>query len=336
MSDQITVAIDAMGGDNAPSAPVEGAVLAAQNGQTRILLVGDQELLETELEKYDTKELPISIIGSEVKLDDSEAPALALRQKPRASIVVATGLVKAGAADAVISMGSTGGTMAAAVVILGIIKGIERPAIGGPIVGAAPHQTILDLGSNIDCKPSQLLGFGVLGSVFGNVLLKIDNPKIGILSVGSEQSKGNALTKEASALFSKSGLNFIGNVEGNDLVKGTADVVVCDGFVGNVLLKLVEGIGTELGLQLQSALSGKMPPEVVEGILHELYSKNNVVDSRGGGPVFGVNGISIVGHGSASPTTFERAVDLAKMCVETRLIEEMNEQVPRVMALASE
>ena len=335
MSDQITIAIDAMGGDHAPSAPVEGAVLAARNTQTRILLVGDQGPVEAELEKHDTEGLPISVIGSEGKIEDFEAPALALRQKPRSSVLVATALVKAGTADAVISMGSTGGTMAAAAVVLGTIKGIERPAIGGPIVGSAPNQTIVDLGSNIDCKPSQLLSFGILGSVFSKVLLKIDDPRIGVLSVGSEQSKGNSLTKEASSLFSKSGLNFIGNVEGNDLVKGTADVVVCDGFVGNVLLKLVEGIGTELGIQLQSALSNKMPLEDIREIVQELHSKNNVVDSRGGGPVFGVDGVSIVGHGSASPGTFERAASLAKMCVETRLIEEMNEQVPKIMALAS-
>ena len=336
MPDQITIAIDAMGGDHAPSAPVEGAVLAARNTQTRILLVGDQGPVEAELEKHDTEGLPISVIGSEGKIEDFEAPALALRQKPRSSVLVATGLVKAGTADAVISMGSTGGTMAAAVVILGTIKGIERPAIGGPIVGSAPNQTIVDLGSNIDCKPSQLLSFGILGSVFSKVLLKIADPRIGVLSVGSEQNKGNSLTKEASSLFSKSGLNFIGNVEGNDLVKGTADVVVCDGFVGNVLLKLVEGIGTELGIQLQSALSNKMPLEDIREIVQELHSKNNVVDSRGGGPVFGVNGVSIVGHGSATPDTFERAASLAKMCVETRLIEEMNEQVPKIMALASD
>ena len=336
MSDQITIAIDAMGGDHAPSVPVEGAVLAARNTQTKILLVGDQGPVETELEKHDTEGLPISVIGSEGKIEDSEAPALALRQKPRSSVLVATGLVKAGIADAIISMGSTGGTMAAAVVLLGTIKGIERPAIGGPIVGSAPNQTIVDLGSNIDCKPSQLLGFGILGSVFSKVLLKINDPKIGVLSVGSEQNKGNSLTKEASTLFSKSGLNFIGNVEGNDLAKGTADVVVCDGFVGNVLLKLVEGIGTELGLQLQSALLNKMPLEDIRGIVQELHSKNNVVDSRGGGPVFGVDGVSIVGHGSASPGTFERAVRLAKMCVETKLIEETNEQVPRIMELIAD
>lgn len=224
--------------------------------------------------------------------------------------------------------------MAAAVVVLGTIKGIERPAIGGPIIGSAPHQTILDLGSNIDCKPSQILGFSVLGSVFSKSLLKIENPRVAILSIGSEEGKGNALTKESSVLLQQSGLNFVGNVEGHDLVTGKADVVVCDGFIGNVILKLVEGLGKGLEAQLQSTLSGKVPQNVLEALIQELYRNNNVVDSRGGGPVFGVNGVSIIGHGSATAGTIEKAVGMARMCVETKLIEEMNRQVPQVMAKA--
>lgn len=224
--------------------------------------------------------------------------------------------------------------MAAAVVVLGTIKGIERPAIGGPIIGSAPHQTILDLGSNIDCKPSQILGFSVLGSVFSKSLLKIENPRVAILSIGSEEGKGNALTKESSVLLQQSGLNFVGNVEGHDLVTGKADVVVCDGFIGNVILKLVEGLGKGLEAKLQSTLSGKVPQNVLEALIQELYRNNNVVDSRGGGPVFGVNGVSIIGHGSATAGTIEKAVGMARMCVETKLIEEMNRQVPQVMAKA--
>ena len=222
--------------------------------------------------------------------------------------------------------------MAAAVVILGTIDGIDRPAIGGPIVGSAPKQTILDLGSNIDCRASQLLGFGVLGSVFNKLLLDVENPRIGVLSVGSEDGKGNALSKETSDLFKKSGLNFIGNIEGNDLVTGKADVVVCDGFVGNILLKLVEGLGQGLAKSLEGFLKGKIPSDQIVALIQRLYKENNVVDSRGGGPIFGVNGVSIIGHGSSSSETIERAVSLAKMCVETKLIQEMNNQVPLVMA----
>ena len=334
MSDNFRVAIDALGGDDAPAAPVEGAVLAARNDGAEVLLVGNSNIVEAELNKHDIKGLPISVISSEGKIEDNEAPALALRQKPKASILVATTLVKKGLADALISMGSTGGTMAAAVVVLGTIKGIERPAIGGPIIGSAPHQTILDLGSNIDCKPSQILGFSVLGSVFSKSLLKIENPRVAILSIGSEEGKGNALTKESSVLLQQSGLNFVGNVEGHDLVTGKADVVVCDGFIGNVILKLVEGLGKGLEAQLQSTLSGKVPQNVLEALIQEHYRNNNVVDSRGGGPVFGVNGVSIIGHGSATAGTIEKAVGMARMCVETKLIEEMNRQVPQVMAKA--
>ena len=329
----ITVAIDAMGGDNSPEVTVAGAILATRQTKFNVLLVGDKVSLEKELSKHDTENLSIKIIPSEGKIEDFEAPALGLRQKPKASIVVATSLVKKGKADAVVSMGSTGATMAAAVVLLGTIDGIDRPAIGGPIVGSAPNQVILDLGSNLDCKPQQLVGFGVLGSVFSQDLLKIPNPKIGLLSVGSEEGKGNSQIKEATELFRKSGLNFIGNIEGNDLVTGKADIVVCDGFVGNVVLKLVEGLSIGLANQLQTALTNSsMPPEVISGLIQKLISDNNVVDARGGGPIFGVNGVSIIGHGSANADTVHRAIEMAAMCVSSKLIEGMNKQVPDVMA----
>ena len=329
----ITVAIDAMGGDNSPEVTVAGAILSTRQNKFNVLLVGDKASLEKELSKHDTENLSIKIIPSEGKIEDSEAPALGLRQKPKASIVVATSLVKKGEADAVVSMGSTGATMAAAVVLLGTIDGIDRPAIGGPIVGSAPNQVILDLGSNLDCKPQQLVGFGVLGSVFSQDLLKIPNPKIGLLSVGSEEGKGNSQIKEATELFKKSGLNFIGNIEGNDLVTGKADIVVCDGFVGNVVLKLVEGLSIGLANQLQTALTNSsMPTEVISGLIQKLISDNNVVDARGGGPIFGVNGVSIIGHGSASADTVHRAIEMAAMCVSSKLIEGMNKQVPDVMA----
>ncbi len=331
-NDEFRVAIDVMGGDHAPEVPVKGAILAARNIGAKVFVVGDPDQVAPELEKYETSDLDLTLIPSEGYIKDAEAPATALRQKPKASILVATELVKRDMADAVVSMGSTGGSMAAAVVILGTIDGIDRPAIGGPIVGSAPKQTILDLGSNIDCRASQLLGFGVLGSVFNKLLLDVENPRIGVLSVGSEDGKGNALSKETSDLFKKSGLNFIGNIEGNDLVTGKADVVVCDGFVGNILLKLVEGLGQGLAKNLEGFLKGKIPSDQIVALIQRLYKENNVVDSRGGGPIFGVNGVSIIGHGSSSSETIERAVSLAKMCVETRLIQEMNNQVPLVMA----
>ena len=331
-SDEFRVAIDVMGGDHAPEVPVKGAILAARNIGAKVFVVGDPDQVAPELEKYETSDLDLTLIPSDGYIKDAEAPATALRQKPKASILVATELVKRDMADAVVSMGSTGGSMAAAVVILGTIDGIDRPAIGGPIVGSAPKQTILDLGSNIDCRASQLLGFGVLGSVFNKLLLDVENPRIGVLSVGSEDGKGNALSKETSDLFKKSGLNFIGNIEGNDLVTGKADVVVCDGFVGNILLKLVEGLGQGLAKNLEGFLKDKIPSDQIAALIQRLYEENNVVDSRGGGPIFGVNGVSIIGHGSSSSETIERAVSLAKMCVETRLIQEMNNQVPLVMA----
>jgi glycerol-3-phosphate acyltransferase PlsX len=332
LSKKPIIAIDAMGGGNAPQAPINGAVKAASNGQADILLVGNPNDIKNELEQYDIENLPITIIPSEGKIEDNESPAIALRHKPQSSISVATNLVKSGDADGVISMGSSGATMAAAVIILGTVDGIDRPAIGGPIISSAPNQIIIDLGSNIDTKPNTLVGFGVLGSIFSQSLLGITSPKIGLLSIGSEEGKGNTQVKEAANLFNKSGLNFIGNVEGNDLITGKADIVVCDGFIGNIILKLVEGLGKSYISQLKSMLEKHIPQKQLEIILETLYSQNNITNARGGGPILGVNGISIIGHGNASANTFESAVNLCIMCLDTHLVKTMNTKIPQIMA----
>ena len=213
----IRVAVDAMGGDYAPTEIVAGAVQAASEGDVQVMLVGDLDKVQAELAKYDTKKLPISTIPSEGVIAEGEPPALALRQKSKASILVATGMVKQGHADACVSMGSTGAAMAAAAVVLGVIEGIERPALGGPIIGMAPRTIIIDLGTNVDCRPAQLLSFAVIGDVFARQLWGVESPRVGILSVGAEAGKGNRQVRETSELLTKSGLNFIGNVEASDL-----------------------------------------------------------------------------------------------------------------------
>ena len=196
-------------------------------------------------------------------------------------------------------------------VILRPVKGVDRPAIAIQLPTSKGISILLDAGANVDCKTNQLFQFGIMGHVFAEYILEKENPSVGLLSIGEEDGKGNEIVKETFQMLKNSHINFIGNLEGKEVYRGNADVVVCDGFVGNVLLKLVEGIGTELGLQLQAALSDKMPPEDLKKLVQELHSKNNVVDSRGGGPVFGVNGVSIVGHGSASPGSFDRSVSLS-------------------------
>ena len=332
----VRVAVDAMGGDHAPAELVAGAVEAARHDGVQIMLVGDPEKVEAELARLDAKDLPIRTIPSEGVIVEGEAPALALRQKPRASVLVATGMVKEGHADACVSMGSTGAAMAAAVVILGVIKGIERPALGGPIVGLAPNTIILDVGTNVDCRPSQLLGFGVIGDVFARQMWGIDKPRVALLSVGAEAGKGNRQVKEATELLEKSGLNFIGNIEAGDIPHSRAEVVVCDGFVGNIVMKLTEGIGTALVEHLRSNLSDSISAEALDRITKEVFEINNTAETRGGGPLFGVNGVSIVGHGAARAEAIRRAIGMAKMMVESGFITRLNEDLAKAQSKVCE
>ena len=256
-----------MGGDNAPAELVAGAVEAVAEFDVDVRLVGDEDVLREELARYDVDGLPIRIVPSEGYVREGESPAIALRQNPRASVIVATGLVKFGLADACVSMGSTGATMAAAAFVLGMPEGIDRPAIGGPVLGLAPRTAIIDLGANVDSRPAQLLTFGAIGDVFARKFWGIENPRVALLSVGSEAGKGNNQVKETTELLEKSGLNFIGNIEPNELPFGRAEVVVCDGFVGNVVMKLTEGLGLALADHLRGALRDSLPAEELERVV---------------------------------------------------------------------
>ena len=326
----VRIAVDAMGGDNAPGEVVAGAVAAARQGGVQILLVGDPDQVQAELAKHDTANLPIMPVPSEGVIVEGEAPALALRQKPRASIIVATGLVKQGKAHAAVSMGSTGGTMAAAAVILGLSEGVDRPALGGPVVGVSPNTFIIDLGTNVDCRPTQMLSFAVIGDVFARQFWGIDEPRVALLSVGAEAGKGNRQVREATELLEKSGLRFIGNIEGDDLAAGKAEVVVCDGFVGNIVMKLTEGLGGALSSHLNNALRDKFADAEVDAVLEEVRSLTNIVGTAGGGPIFGVNGISIVGHGAGNAVAVQRAIGTAKFTHDIDFIPKLNEEMAEV------
>ena len=321
----IRVAVDAMGGDYAPAEIVAGALKAAAAGGTQIMLVGDPDKVGLELAKHNTEELPIGVVPSEGVIVEGEPPALALRQKPRASIVVATGMVKQGHADACVTMGSTGAAVAAAAVVLGVIEGVDRPALGGPIIGLAPRTVVMDVGTNVDCRPSQLLSFAVIGSVFAAQYWGIENPRVALLSVGGEAGKGNRQVREATELLERSGLNFIGNIEANDLPRGAAEVVVCDGFVGNVVMKLTEGLGQVISEHLRAKLGGKLAPADIDDIVGEVYALNNAVEAAGGGPLFGVNGVSVIGHGRAKADAVQRAIGTARSVVESGFIDTLND-----------
>jgi len=324
------IAVDAMGGDNAPHDIVTGAVEATKVLDIEILLVGDPEKLKIELKKHNYSYDNLHLIPSEDVILESDKPALSLRQKPKASILVATSLVKKGLANASVTMGSTGAAMAAAAIILGVIKNVERPAIGGSILGLAPKTTIIDLGANIDCKPSQILNFAVIGHVYAKVFWNLQEPRIALLSVGSEENKGNKLVQEAKILLQDSPLNFIGNIEANELAKNIADVVVCDGFVGNIVMKLTEGLGTSIAEYLSEKLKGKLPQEELNHFSNEIYELNNVVEINGGGPILGVKGVSVVGHGRGNSKSVLNAIKSASQTVKSNYIEKLNQELSQI------
>jgi glycerol-3-phosphate acyltransferase PlsX len=309
-----------MGGDSAPAVPVQGAVMSARRSGLRVLLIGDADAVAAELAKEDVTGLDIQVVPSEGVVIEGEHPVLALRSKPNCSIAVTAGLVKAGKANAFVSMGSTGASMAAGVLALGKFPGLDRPTLGGPFLSLAPNTTIIDLGANVDSKPSQLLSFGALGASFQRIHNKTENPRVALLSVGSEEGKGNRQVQEAHALFSASGLNFVGNVEGHELFQDKADVVVCDGFVGNVLLKFTEGLAEAAARYLAKTLG---PDSEAVQRIRELAG----AAEHAGGPLFGVNGVAVVGHGRSPARGIAAAIELAVKCIEVGLVEQMQEDL---------
>ncbi len=336
LSGRTRIAVDAMGGDHAPSAVVEGVIQAVGREDIEVLLVGDPRAVEAELASHAVKGLPITVVASEGVIVEGEPPAQALRQKPEASILVATRLVKEGQADACVSLGSTGAAMAAAAIILGVIEGIDRPALGGPVIGLAPQTMIVDVGTNVDCRPIQLLSFAVIGDVWARQLWGVERPRVALLSVGSEAGKGNRQVRETAELLARTKLNFIGNVEANDLVRNVAEVVVCDGFVGNVVMKLTEGMGSALADRLRTRLEGILDETELESVIGEVYDLGNVVEAYGGGPLLGVDGVSVVGHGAARSESVARAIATANLAVRRNLVPALNQELARLRVQVAE
>lgn len=326
----ISIAVDAMGGDNAPAEIVLGAVQAAREGGVSIILVGDPESVQAELSKHDVDGLPISTEPSEGVVEEGEAPATAYMTKRNASIFRAASAVRHGRAKALVSMGSTGATIAAATVVFGTFKGIERAALGGPLYGLAPDTIVMDIGTNLDCKPQQLADYAALGAVFSRIVFGVENPRVALLSVGAEAGKGNTQVKEATTLLETSGLNFIGNIEANDIPYGRAEVVVCDGFVGNVIMKLTEGIGETLSADIREMMAGRAPDDEIEKICRRIYETTNLPEAHGGGPLFGVEGVAVVGHGKAMAQAVSRAIQTARTTVDLNYVEQAEAELNRL------
>ena len=314
------ISVDAMGGDFAPGDVVKGAVMAARQANLGIILVGQEDKIKAELAKYDISDLDIQVVHTDEYLVEGEQPAYALRTKRKASIALATKMVKDGQAQAVFSAGPTGGVIASALMILGMVEGVSKPVLGGPFIGFAPKTVIMDVGGNVDVRPDQLLDFAIVGSVYARTLLDIPNPSVGILSIGAEEGKGNDLVKNAFPLFKKSGLNFIGNIEGYDLPTGKANVVVCDGFVGNVLVKFYECMGHVTAHWLENKLKGKLAETEVKEVCNSLLRMTNAADAAGGGPIWAVNGLAIKAHGRSKADEIARGIVYIKSLAEKDIV----------------
>ena len=324
---RVRVAVDAMGGDYGPSETVRGALAALEaHPELDIILVGDRDAVYAELSRHNTAGRSVAVEPSEGKVEDGEHPVSALRRKPRASIAATMRLLRECKADMVVSMGSTGATMATAVMALGLLEGLERPCIGGNFLGVAPNTTVVDLGSNVDCRPALLLSFAALGVAFSRRILRIENPRVALLSVGEEASKGSRQVQESHSLFRDSHLNFVGNVEGMDFFTDKADVIVCDGFIGNILIKFAEGLGSALAPLLHRHLAEVLPAEQVKQVAEALWTTTNLPRTMGG-PLFGVDGLVMIGHGSSTARGVAGAIDTGLRCHHLELVEGFRQEL---------
>jgi glycerol-3-phosphate acyltransferase PlsX len=327
------IAVDAMGGEQAPHAIVDGAVMAARNHGAKVVLVGDEELVYGELEKHNTSGLSLSVYHAPHVVGMHESPAAVVRRNRDSSIKVALGLVKEGEVDAVVSAGNSGAAMAFAMFILRKLEGVERPAIATFHPTSEGTSILLDAGGNVDCKSVHLIQFAIMGSVYAKLLLGKQSPRIGLLSNGTEEGKGNELTRETHAILKQTRLNYTGYVEGGDICNGNADVIVCDGFVGNVALKTSEGLaeamGTMLKCEIKKSLRAKLGYLLIKGAFANLEKKVDYSE-YGGAPLLGINGICLICHGSSSAKAIMNAVLLGQKLVEVgvnqHLVEELGKR----------
>src|SRR5258706_9040364 len=313
-----------MGGDFAPHNVVAGVMEALRVGGNRfeVLFVGPESILRDELHGLGENGQRCRIIDAPQVITMDDGAMSAVKQKKDSSIAVGVSLNKDGAADAFVSAGHTGAVMSASTLILGRIEGIGRPAIGAFFPSEQGVCLLLDAGANIDCKPQHLFEFAIMGSIYAREMLMLPNPTVGLLSIGEESTKGNALTLEAYELLSKSRLNFVGNVEGRDILKGKANVVVCDGFVGNVLLKFAEGVPRLLKTKFRNHAARNVFLKVWVGMMSRTLRsvmKDFDYQEHGGVPLLGVNGVSIIGPGKSTPTAFQNMVLKAEEMVRKNI-----------------
>jgi len=308
------IAVDAMGGDNAPQVEVAGAVAAARDFAVSIILVGDKDRLNAELAQYDAGGLDISIHHASEVIGMHDSASDAIRKKRDSSVRVAFELVKDGAADAVVSAGNSGATMAAGMFVLKRMSGIDRPAIAQVFPTLTGHTVVLDIGGNVDCKPVNLMQFAIMGEVYARHILGVSQPKVGLLSNGEEESKGNDLTRETSLLLREVAFDYAGYIEGRDIFAGKVDVVVCDGFVGNIVLKLSEGLAEAVGTMLKDEIKKSVVSKIGYLLSRSAFARfKKKVDyaEYGGAPLLGINGVGMICHGGSNVKAIKNAIRFA-------------------------
>jgi phosphate acyltransferase len=324
------IVVDAMGGDYAPEVVIEGAVQAIKEYDLDVILVGDEPRIKALLakKKYDPGRISVHHASEVIEMQDS--PATSVRRKRDSSMVVGVKLVKDGRGDAFFSAGNTGAEVCAATLTLGLLPGVERPGIATVMPSLKGIFLIIDVGANIDPKPLHLLQYAVMGSVYSQQILNKTNPTVGLLNVGEEETKGTGFLKEAYELLSKSHLNFIGNVEGKHLFAGECDVIVCDGFVGNVTLKVTESLAEALQTFLKRHILST-PMGTLGGLLlkptFKKFKKDIDYSEYGGAPLLGVNGVAIIGHGRSDAYAIKNAIRVAKEEVERKFNEKLLEAI---------
>lgn len=327
------ILIDVMGGDNAPQVPVEASVKAANELGVHMVLVGDTDTINKELAKYEYPKDKISIAHAPDVISNHEEPAKAVRQKKTASVVVAANMLKNGEGDAMLSMGSTGALLTAGLLIVGRIKGILRPALATTLPTAQGPKLLVDAGANTNCRPANLVQFGIMGDAYMKKLFNIKSPTVGLISNGEEEGKGDDLTKKTYPKMKKAPFNFIGNIEGRDVMEGNADVMVCDGFVGNVILKTVEGMGHVISDRIKGMFKKSVLTKV--GALFVMNGLNDFKKSMdyreyGGAPLLGCKKLVLKGHGSSDTKAAFAAIKQAKIFIDTDVNKEIEENLKKI------